>query len=164
VGFSCFFCIIFIMKSTENTRAYEAEILQKKRLDTQSIIDQLQEKIRWYEEQFRLLKHQRFGASSEKCPEQMELFNEAESILDSLKPEDADACHLNLKSCLKLKLCSNFRLDFFCHRFTVFSIANRATNNNIISAILKRLFNADHAFLIIINTIIDRAHTWSDDE
>jgi len=78
------------MKSTENTPPYETEILQKKLLDSQSTIDQLQEKIRWYEEQFRLLKHQRFGASNEKCPEQMELFNEAESILDSLKPEEGE--------------------------------------------------------------------------
>ena len=78
------------MNSTENTLPYETEILQKKLLDSQLTIDQLQEKIRWYEEQFRLLKHQRFGASSEKCPEQMELFNEAESILDSLKPEEGE--------------------------------------------------------------------------
>ncbi|MDF1589865.1 MAG: transposase, partial [Gammaproteobacteria bacterium] len=76
------------MKSTVNTRPYETENLQKQLLDSQSTIDQLQEKIRWYEEQFRLLKQKRFGASSEKNPDQMELFNEAESILDGLKPEE----------------------------------------------------------------------------
>jgi len=76
------------MKSTVNTLPYETENLQKQLLDSQSTIDQLQEKIRWYEEQFRLLKQKRFGASSEKNPDQMQLFNEAESILDSLKPEE----------------------------------------------------------------------------
>ncbi|WP_221894870.1 IS66 family transposase [Bathymodiolus japonicus methanotrophic gill symbiont] len=59
-------------------------------LDYQSTVDQLQEKLTWYEEQFRLLQHKRFGTSSEKCPGQMELFNEAESILDSLKQDDSD--------------------------------------------------------------------------
>ncbi|NYT46939.1 MAG: hypothetical protein H0A75_04255 [Candidatus Methanofishera endochildressiae] len=56
-------------------------------LDYQSTVDQLQEKLTWYEEQFRLLQHQRFGTSSEKCPDQMELFNEIESILDRLQDE-----------------------------------------------------------------------------
>ena len=50
---------------------------------------QLQEKLSWYEEQFRLFQHRRFGASSEQHPGQMELFNEAESLLDALPP-DAD--------------------------------------------------------------------------
>ncbi len=81
------------MKSTANTPPYETETLQKQLLDSQSTIDQLQEKIRWHEKQFRLLKQKRFGASSEKNPDQMELFNEAESILDSLKPEEqGDRC------------------------------------------------------------------------
>jgi predicted nucleic acid-binding Zn-ribbon protein len=74
-------------KSTVNTLPYETENLQKQLLDSRSTIVQLQEKIRWYEEQFRLLKQKRFGASSEKNPDQMQLFNEAESILESLKPE-----------------------------------------------------------------------------
>ncbi|OQK18104.1 hypothetical protein AU255_09740 [Methyloprofundus sedimenti] len=59
-------------------------------LDYQSTVYQLQEKLTWYEEQFRLFQHQRFGASSEKCPDQMALFNEAESILDALKQEETD--------------------------------------------------------------------------
>jgi len=50
---------------------------------------QLQEKLSWYEEQFRLFQHRRFGVSSEQHSGQMELFNEAESILDALPP-DAD--------------------------------------------------------------------------
>ncbi len=42
----------------------------------------LETKLQYYEEQFRSLNHKRFGASSEKCDAQSELFNEAEAILD----------------------------------------------------------------------------------
>jgi transposase len=79
--------IIFSMKSLPETLPNETNALHKMVLDYQSTVDQLQEKLSWYEEQFRLLKHQRFGRSSEKCPDQMELFNEAESILDGLQGE-----------------------------------------------------------------------------
>ena len=79
--------IIFSMKSLPKTLPNETNALQEMVLDYQSTVDQLQEKLTWYEEQFRLLKHQRFGTSSEKCPDQMELFNEAESILDGLQGE-----------------------------------------------------------------------------
>ena len=78
------------MKSLPETLPDETNALQKMVRDYQSTVDQLQEKLTWYEEQFRLLQHQRFGASSEKCPDQMELFNEAESILDALKQEETD--------------------------------------------------------------------------
>ncbi|WP_230991042.1 transposase [Bathymodiolus platifrons methanotrophic gill symbiont] len=71
------------MKSLPETLPDETNALQKMVLDYQSTVDQLQEKLKWYEEQFCLFQHQRFGASSEKCPDQMELFNEAESILDT---------------------------------------------------------------------------------
>lgn len=50
---------------------------------------ELSAKLQWYEEQFRLAQHQRFGASSEKTSaEQLELnlFNEAE-VLVSPEPE-----------------------------------------------------------------------------
>ena len=75
------------MKSLPETLPDETNALQKMVLDYQSTVDQLQEKLTWYEEQFRLLQHQRFGTSSEKCPDQMELFNEIESILDRLQDE-----------------------------------------------------------------------------
>nr|WP_230990922.1 IS66 family transposase zinc-finger binding domain-containing protein [Bathymodiolus platifrons methanotrophic gill symbiont] len=78
------------MKSLPETLPDETNALQKMVLDYPSTVDQLQEKLKWYEEQFCLFQHQRFGASSEKCPDQMELFNEAESILDSLKQDDSD--------------------------------------------------------------------------
>ncbi len=67
------------MKTASETLPNETHVLHKMVLDYQSTVDQLQEKLTWYEEQFRLLQHKRFGSSSEKCPEQMELFNEAES-------------------------------------------------------------------------------------
>ncbi len=47
----------------------------------QSRIVDLETKVRFYEEQFNLLQHKRFGRSSEKPDTQAELFNEAESII-----------------------------------------------------------------------------------
>lgn len=42
-------------------------------------------KLKWFEEQFRLYQHKLFGSSSEKTeiPEQLNLFNEAESEANS---------------------------------------------------------------------------------
>jgi transposase len=60
------------------TENYEAKIAKQ---DAQ--IAELTAKLKWYEEQFRLAQHKRFGASSEKThPDQMELnlFNEAEVL------------------------------------------------------------------------------------
>ncbi len=57
--------------------------------ELQKMVSQLQLKLKWYEEQFRLRQHQRFSASSEKAPEQFELFNEAELCLDEVQ-EDMD--------------------------------------------------------------------------
>jgi transposase len=54
---------------------------QNKKLEQQ--ITELSAKLKWYEEQFRLVQHKRFGASSEKThPDQLELslFNEAEVL------------------------------------------------------------------------------------
>jgi transposase len=44
---------------------------------------------KYYEEQLRLAKHRQFGASSEKTqlPDQLNLFNEAETLADEHKPE-----------------------------------------------------------------------------
>ncbi len=46
--------------------------------------EQLQAKLSWYEEQFRLSRHRQFGSSSEKTahPEQISVFNEAEMLAD----------------------------------------------------------------------------------
>jgi hypothetical protein len=72
------------MKSLPEPLPNDTVALHKMVQDYQLTVEQLQEKLNWYEEQFRLFQHRRFGASSEKHPEQMELFNEAESILDVL--------------------------------------------------------------------------------
>lgn len=46
-------------------------------------IEQLEVKLRWFEEQFHLAKHKQFGASSERSSkEQRNLFNEAEAIAE----------------------------------------------------------------------------------
>lgn len=48
--------------------------------------EELEAKLKWYEEQFRLLQKQKYGASSEKTNEDqmsLPLFNEAEDVADS---------------------------------------------------------------------------------
>lgn len=65
--------------------------LRKMVQDYHVTVEQLQEKLSWYEEQFRLFQHRRFGASSERHPGQMELFNEAESILDALPSDTGES-------------------------------------------------------------------------
>jgi transposase len=46
-------------------------------------IEQLEAKVRWFEEQFHLARHKQFGASSERsAKEQRNLFNEAEAIAE----------------------------------------------------------------------------------
>ena len=59
------------------------EDLQQQNRQMQQQITELNAKLKWYEEQFRLAQHKRFGASSEKShPDQLELplFNEAEVL------------------------------------------------------------------------------------
>lgn len=49
-----------------------------------SQIEQLEQKVRWFEEQFHLARHKQFGASSERSvKEQQYLFNEAEAIAEA---------------------------------------------------------------------------------
>ena len=49
-----------------------------------SQIEQLEQKLRWFEEQFHLARHKQFGASSERSvKEQRHLFNEAEAIAEA---------------------------------------------------------------------------------
>ena len=76
------------MKALPETLPTDTVALHRMVQDYQSAVEQLQEKLDWYEERFRLFQHRRFGASSEKYPDQLELFNEAESILDALPQED----------------------------------------------------------------------------
>jgi transposase len=55
-----------------------------------SQIEQLEQKVRWFEEQFHLTRHKQFGASSERSvKEQRHLFNEAEAIAEAGPVEEA---------------------------------------------------------------------------
>jgi len=78
------------MKALPEVLPTDTDALHKMVQDYQLTVEQLQEKLDWYEEQFRLFQHRRFGASSEKYPDQMELFNEAESILDALPQDEGE--------------------------------------------------------------------------
>lgn len=50
--------------------------------------EELEAKLKWYEEQFRLSQQRKFGASSEKThPDQLSFFNEAEATADAEVPE-----------------------------------------------------------------------------
>ncbi len=51
-------------------------------------IEILKSKLAWFEEQLRLARHKRFGASSEKHAYQGQLFNEAELVVDAPESED----------------------------------------------------------------------------
>ena len=65
------------MGTEEKIAELEAKIAALK-----STVAELSALNKWYEEQFRLAKHRLYGASSEKSPGQMTLFNEAEVTAD----------------------------------------------------------------------------------
>lgn len=70
-----------MMKRTENTPTHTIEELQNQNGQLKQQNVELNAKLKWYEEQFRLSQQKRFGSSSEKTnPDQLELqlFNEAE--------------------------------------------------------------------------------------
>jgi transposase len=68
-----------------------ASLLPESREELENIIDslttkneQLEAKVRWFEEQFHLTRHKQFGASSERSiKQQPNLFNEAEAIAEA---------------------------------------------------------------------------------
>lgn len=69
------------MKTNVESMTLEEFQQQNAKLEQQN--EELSAKLKWYEEQFRLAQHKRFGASSEKTnPDQLELnlFNEAEVL------------------------------------------------------------------------------------
>lgn len=73
--------------TTLTTEQYSAQLAK---LEQQNA--ELSAKLKWYEEQFRLAQHKRFGASSEKThPDQIELnlFNEAEVLAPTASEEPA---------------------------------------------------------------------------
>lgn len=64
------------------------EELKQKTAKQEQQIAELSAKLKWYEEQFRLAQHRRFGASSEQThPDQLTLFNEAEAEANPAGPE-----------------------------------------------------------------------------
>ena len=67
------------------------EMLEKKNAALEAKLkeqNELEAKLKWLEEQLRLLQHKRFGASSEKTlPGQLELFNEVEKESNPELPE-----------------------------------------------------------------------------
>jgi transposase len=76
-------------QSTLEQTQSQLDAQQAQLVRTQSQLENQSEQIRILEEYIRLLKHQRFGASSERAPiDQLGLFNEAEAAADA---EDAAA-------------------------------------------------------------------------
>lgn len=67
------------MSSTDKTLPEDTPALQ-------NMVLELQSKVNWYEEQFRLLQHKQFGTSSEKDAHP-DFFNEAETFADEAEPE-----------------------------------------------------------------------------
>ena len=71
----------------ENTARVIEELQNKCALQEQQIAE-LTAKVNWFEEQFRLSQHKKYGPSSEQTDqEQLQVFNEAESLADSSVPE-----------------------------------------------------------------------------
>jgi transposase len=69
------------------TNAEQGTIIH--RLETQN--EQLATRLHWLEEQFHLLRHKRFGKSSERTvPEQLRLFNDAEVIAEHEPAQESD--------------------------------------------------------------------------
>ncbi|MDD4016166.1 MAG: IS66 family transposase zinc-finger binding domain-containing protein, partial [Petrimonas sp.] len=67
----------------QDNSAQIIEQLNDKILVQEQQIAELNAKVKWYEEQYRLSRQKQFGTSSEKTtPEQINLFNEAEDIAD----------------------------------------------------------------------------------
>ncbi|MTH55804.1 IS66 family transposase [Bacillus mangrovi] len=75
--------------SPNQTKKDRIEALEKQNKELKALVA-------WYEEQFRLKKHQEFGASSEKTPDDqlsLPLFNEAEITATPLEEEpEEEAC------------------------------------------------------------------------
>jgi len=69
----------------------EYEKFLSENADLRSRVTELNAKVEWLMEQFRLARHRQFGASSEKSAQsesdQLNLFNEAEIVSDILVPE-----------------------------------------------------------------------------
>jgi hypothetical protein len=75
------------MEKTSNT-SKSIEYYKERTETLEMENEELEAKLKWYEEQFRLSQQRKFGASSEKThPDQLSLFNEAEATADAEVPE-----------------------------------------------------------------------------
>lgn len=79
------------MDTQTGTLTETVENLQQERDSLKKQVAELTQKLKWFEEQFRLSQKRRFGASSEKTEDSeqltLQLFNEAESESDPNVPE-----------------------------------------------------------------------------
>jgi transposase len=76
------------MEKTTEITSLTIEELQQKNVKLEQQNAELTTRLNWLEEQFRLSQQKRFGASSEQThPDQLQLFNEAESQADPSKAE-----------------------------------------------------------------------------
>ncbi|MCK5664325.1 MAG: transposase, partial [Thiotrichaceae bacterium] len=71
------------MKSVTQTLPNDVPALQNRVLE-------LQAKVNWYEEQFRLFQHKRFAKSSEKECIHPDFFNEAEMLVDETEAAESE--------------------------------------------------------------------------
>lgn len=73
-------------KTANNSKSITYYIERTEALEMKN--EELEEKLKWYEEQFRLSQQRKFGTSSEKThPDQLSFFNEAEATADAEVPE-----------------------------------------------------------------------------
>ena len=72
--------------TTANTKCFEKACQKENALLKRQLHD-LQKKVNWFEEQFRLLRHKQYGPSSERFAGQQAMFNEVEEALEA----DAEA-------------------------------------------------------------------------
>ena len=72
--------------TTANTKCLEKACQKENALLKRQLHD-LQKKVNWFEEQFRLLRHKQYGPSSERFEGQQAMFNEVEEALEA----DAEA-------------------------------------------------------------------------
>lgn len=76
------------MKNATDTTSPTIEELQQQNVKLEQLVTELNAKLTWYEEQFRLNQQKRFGASSKQThPDQLQLFNEAETVADPAQEE-----------------------------------------------------------------------------
>ena len=67
---------------TQESLQERNQLLEQQNAQLQTQVDELSARVKWFEEQVRLSQQKRFGASSERTPEQLCLFNEAEAEAD----------------------------------------------------------------------------------